>query len=94
MFIKHSMAYIVMPGGFDTLDELFDIFTLVQTKKKASLPIILYGKDFWEGLMDWVKTTMIDYGVINQDDLGLLHFVDTDNYENTYNFVEYAKIVF
>ena len=103
MFIKHSMAYIVMPGGFGTLDELFDTATLIQTKKKAQMPIILYGKDFWCGLMGWIKTAMIDLGVISQDDLKLLHLVDTDeeviniisnHYNNTYNSAEHAKIVF
>lgn len=49
------MAYIVMPGGFGTMDELFDTATLVQTKKKAYMPIILFGKDFWGGLVDWIK---------------------------------------
>ncbi len=103
MFIKHSMAYVVMPGGFGTLDELFDTATLVETKKKAPMPIILYGKDFWGGLVDWVKTTMIDYGVINQDDMELLHLVDTTDeaidiidkhYNNIYNSADHAKIVF
>ena len=103
MFIKHSIAYIVMPGGFGTLDELFDITTLVQTKKKAYMPIILYSTAFWGGLMDWVKTTMIDFGVISHDDLELLHLVDSvdeaieiiaNHYKNTYNSAEHSKIVF
>jgi uncharacterized protein (TIGR00730 family) len=103
MFIKHSIAYIVMPGGFGTLDELFDITTLVQTKKKADMPIILYSTAFWGGLMDWVKTTMIDFGVISHDDLELLHLVDSvdeaieiiaNHYKNTYNSAEHSKIVF
>ncbi|MGQ4002277.1 TIGR00730 family Rossman fold protein [Francisellaceae bacterium CB299] len=103
MFIKHSMAYIVMPGGFGTLDELFDTTTLIQTKKKAQMPIILYGKDFWSGLMDWVKTTMLEFDVISHDDLKLLHLVDSadeaieiiaDHYKNTYDSAEHARIVF
>ena len=103
MFIKHSIAYIVMPGGFGTLDELFDTATLIQTKKKAHMPIILYGIDFWSGLMDWVKTTMINFGVITRDDLELLHLVDTtdeainiiaNHYKNTYNSAEHVNIVF
>ena len=92
-----------MPGGFGTLDELFDTATLIETKKKALMPIILYGKDFWNGLMDWVKTTMIDFGMISRDDLELLHLVDTadeaieiiaNHYNNTYSSSENAKIVF
>lgn len=54
-FIKHSIAYIVMPGGFGTLDELFDILTLIQTEKKSKMPIILVGSDFWSGLVDWLE---------------------------------------
>jgi len=103
MFIKHSIAYVVMPGGFGTLDELFDITTLVQTKKKADMPIILYGKDFWAGLMDWIETTMVEFGVIDKNDLKLLHLVDSidetmeiieEHYKNTYSSAEHAKIVF
>jgi uncharacterized protein (TIGR00730 family) len=103
MFIKHSMAYIVMPGGFGTMDELFDITTLVQTKKKAYMPVILFGKDFWGGLFDWIKTTMIENGVIDRNDLKILHLVDTiedaieiirDHYNNTYHSAEHAKLVF
>ncbi|APC91326.1 MULTISPECIES: TIGR00730 family Rossman fold protein [Francisella] len=103
MFIKHSMAYIVMPGGFGTMDELFDTATLVQTKKKAYMPIILFGKDFWEGLVDWIKTTMLENDVIDKNDLKILHLVDTidevveiirDYYQNSYHAKEHAKIVF
>ncbi|AIT08992.1 methionyl-tRNA formyltransferase [Candidatus Francisella endociliophora] len=103
MFIKHSMAYVVMPGGFGTMDELFDISTLIQTGKKAFMPIILFGKDFWGGLMNWIKTTMIENGVIDRDDLKILHLVDTvdevieiirDHYNNTYSSEAHSKIVF
>lgn len=103
MFVKHSMAYVVMPGGFGTLDELFDITTLVQTKKKAYMPIILFGKDFWEGLLDWINTVMIDKGVINNEDRMLLHLVDDIDeaceiielhYKNTYHSQDHCKIVF
>lgn len=103
MFIKHSMAYIVMPGGFGTMDELFDTATLVQTKKKAYMPIILFGKDFWGGLMDWIKTTMVENDVIGRNDLKILHLVDTadevievirDHYNNTYSSKEHSKLIF
>ncbi|MFV9931207.1 MAG: TIGR00730 family Rossman fold protein [Francisella endosymbiont of Hyalomma asiaticum] len=103
MFIKHSMAYIVMPGGFGTMDELFDTATLVQTKKKAYMPIILFGKDFWGGLVDWIKTTMIENGVIDKNDLKILHLVNTieevieiirDYYQNFYHAKEHAKVIF
>lgn len=103
MFIKHSIAYVVMPGGFGTLDELFDITTLVQTKKKAHMPIILFGKDFWSGLMYWIETVMVDRGVINKEEVNLLRLVDSvdevmdiieEHYKNTYSSAEHAKIVF
>ncbi|MED7818638.1 MULTISPECIES: TIGR00730 family Rossman fold protein [unclassified Francisella] len=103
MFIKHSMAYIVMPGGFGTMDELFDISTLIQTEKKTYMPVILFGKDFWGGLVDWIKTTMLENGVINKDDLKILHLVDTteevidiirEYYQNAYHSKEHAHIVF
>lgn len=103
MFIKHSLAYVVMPGGFGTLDELFDITVLVQTHKKASMPIVLYGKDFWSGLIDWISTTLVDKGVIQKEDLKLLYLVDTvddayeiieNHYKNTYTSQDHSKIVF
>lgn len=103
MFIKHSMSYIVMPGGFGTLDELFDITTLIQTGKKVKMPIILYGKDFWGGLMDWIKTTLVSKGVIDKEEVKLLTLVDSideaigiiaEHYINTYSSKEHQKIVF
>ena len=72
MFVKHSMAYVVMPGGFGTLDELFNIATLVQTRKKRPMPIVLFNKAFWSGLLDWVKNTLLKQGVINASDRMLL----------------------
>lgn len=103
MFIKHSMAYVVMPGGFGTMDELFDISTLVQTGKKSHMPVILFGKDFWGGLIEWIKTTMIDNKVIDESDFKILHLVDNidetieiirDHYNNTYHSQEDSKIIF
>ncbi len=77
MFIKHSIAYIVMPGGFGTLDELFDIATLIQTGKKKPMPIILVGSNFWGGLIEWIKNTLITNKTISPDDIDLLSVVDT-----------------
>ncbi|WP_116964451.1 TIGR00730 family Rossman fold protein [Fastidiosibacter lacustris] len=77
MFVKHSMAYISMPGGFGTLDELFDIATLVQTKKKRHMPIILFNTRFWKGLLDWVNTKLIEEGVIGENDPNLLLTTDS-----------------
>ncbi len=77
MFVKHSMAYIGMPGGFGTLDELFDIATLVQTKKKRHMPIILFNTSFWGGLVEWIKTKLVAEGVISDDDTELLIMTDS-----------------
>ena len=78
MFVKYSQGFVVMPGGFGTLDELFEAMTLIQTHKIGKFPIILVGTDFWEGLMDWVKKTLLDsFGNISPKDLELIHLVDT-----------------
>lgn len=77
MFVKYSQGFVVMPGGFGTLDELFEATTLIQTNKIEKFPIILVGTAFWSGLMEWVRTTMLQAGNISADDLDLLHVVDT-----------------
>lgn len=78
MFVKYSQGFIVMPGGFGTLDELFEAITLIQTFKIARFPIVLVGKKFWGGLMDWVKTTLLEAeNNISKDDLDLFKLVDT-----------------
>ncbi|MBW1298707.1 TIGR00730 family Rossman fold protein [Aquimarina litoralis] len=78
MFVKYSQGFVVMPGGFGTLDELFEAITLIQTKKIAVFPIILVGSEFWGGLMDWVRSTLLDkFGNISPGDLDLIHLVDT-----------------
>jgi uncharacterized protein (TIGR00730 family) len=76
MFAKYAQAFVVMPGGFGTLDELFESVTLVQTKKVTPFPIILMGKEYWGGMLDWVKKTMIAEGTISEDDLALLSLTD------------------
>lgn len=78
MFVKYSQGFIVMPGGFGTLDELFESMTLIQTHKIGRFPIILVGKDFWGGLVEWVKKTLLDeFQNISPDDLDLWQVVDT-----------------
>lgn len=78
MFVKYSQGFVVMPGGFGTLDELFEAITLIQTHKIGKFPIILVGTDFWEGLLDWVKKTLLDtFNNISPGDLDLIHLVDT-----------------
>lgn len=76
MFVKYASAYVVMPGGFGTLDELAEILTLVQTKKSRRIPIILVHRPFWGGLLNWFATTMVDEGVINKEDLDLIQIID------------------
>ena len=76
MFVKYSQGFVVMPGGFGTLDELFEAITLIQTRKIARFPIILVGSDYWKGLIDWIKSTMVGWGTISPEDLELIHLVD------------------
>ncbi len=80
MFVKYSQGFVVMPGGFGTLDELFEAITLIQTHKIGKFPIILVGTDFWEGLLDWVKKTLLNsFSNISPKDLDLIHLVDTED---------------
>ena len=77
MFIKYSQGFIVMPGGFGTLDELSEAITLIQTQKIAKFPIVLVGTEFWSGLLDWFTGTLLKNKMINEDDLKLYRVVDT-----------------
>jgi len=80
MFVKYSQGFVVMPGGFGTLDELFEAITLIQTKKIEKFPIILVGTEYWTGLMDWVKATMVtEYKTVSPEDLNLIDIVDTED---------------
>jgi uncharacterized protein (TIGR00730 family) len=76
MFVKYSQAFVVMPGGFGTLDELFEAITLVQTGKIDRFPIILYGAEFWEGLKNWVDTTLKGTGKISPNDTDLIRIAN------------------
>ncbi len=77
MFMKYSQGYIVMPGGFGTLDELFEAITLIQTHKMVRFPIILVSKEFWSGIIDWIKNQLLKEKNINPGDLKLFSVVDT-----------------
>src|SRR6056297_3630050 len=80
MFVKYSQGFVVMPGGFGTLDELFEAMTLIQTHKIDKFPIILVGRDFWSGLVDWVQTTLLDgFQNISAPDMDLVQVVDTED---------------
>lgn len=76
MFVKNASAYVVLPGGFGTLDELMECITLVQTGKTLKMPIILVCESFWRGLVDWVKTTLVDEKMISPEDLDLIQIID------------------
>ncbi len=90
MFVKYASAYIIMPGGFGTLDELFEAVTLIQTQRIKPLPVILVGCDFWHGIIDWVKTTMLTEGNISPDDLDI--FKITDDPDEVLKIVKTSKI--
>ncbi|MCK8142405.1 TIGR00730 family Rossman fold protein [Flavobacterium sp. I-SCBP12n] len=78
MFVKYSQGFVVMPGGFGTMDELFEAITLIQTKKVAKFPIILVGTSFWSGLLDWIKTVLVEKELtVSPEDLNLFKIVDT-----------------
>ena len=76
MFVKYSQGFIVMPGGFGTMDELFESATLVQTGKIRSFPLVLVGTEYWSGLVEWIRSSMVDAGMISPGDVDLLHVVD------------------
>jgi len=76
MFVRFASAYVVMPGGFGTLDELSECLTLVQTGKSRRIPIILVGEEFWRGLLDWLDDTLVPAGMIGEQDMGLMQVLD------------------
>ncbi len=77
MFVKYSQGFVVMPGGFGTMDELFEAITLTQTNKTGRFPIVLVGSKFWSGLLEWLKNTLLEEGNISPEDLKLFRVVDT-----------------
>ncbi len=77
MFVKYAQGFVVLPGGFGTLDELFEAITLIQTEKIGKFPIVLVGKKFWSGLVGWIKEVVLEEGNINEKDLDLFYLVDT-----------------
>jgi len=76
MFVKYAQAFVILPGGFGTLDELFEALTLVQTRKVTRFPVILFGSAYWSGLIDWIRDTMVAQGTVGPGDLDLLHVTD------------------
>lgn len=86
MFIRYAQGYVFLPGGFGTLDELFEALTLIQTKKINAFPIYLMGKEYWTNMLDWIQTTMVSHGCISAQDFNL--FLITDNPEEVANGIE------
>ncbi len=91
MFIKYSMAFIGMPGGFGTLDELFESLTLMQTHRIKPFPVILVGSEFWGGLVDWIQEQMINGGMISQDDM--LYFQVMDDPEEVVRYIKRTVVL-
>ncbi|TVR82529.1 MAG: TIGR00730 family Rossman fold protein [Saprospirales bacterium] len=85
MFVKYAQGFVVMPGGFGTLDELFEVLTLIQTNKITPVPVILFGKDYWRGLVDWIVNTLVDQGKVSEVDLNL--FLLTDSVDETIEYI-------
>ncbi|MDQ7038339.1 MAG: TIGR00730 family Rossman fold protein [Aquificota bacterium] len=77
MLLKYSLAYVIFPGGFGTFDELFEALTLIQTGKSYRFPLILFGREFWEPLLDYMRNYMVRFGTIDESDLDLMNLVDT-----------------
>ena len=77
MFVKYSNAFVIFPGGFGTLDELFEALTLIQTRKIKNFPVILFGSEFWAEMLDWIENMMLKSKYISPDDRGLLHLTDS-----------------
>jgi len=76
MFVKYATVYIIMPGGFGTLDELFEAVTLIQTHRIKPFPVILVGTDYWSGLLEWIKATLLEHHKISDNDLDILQIMD------------------
>ncbi|MEN6317799.1 MAG: TIGR00730 family Rossman fold protein [Syntrophaceae bacterium] len=76
MFVKYAVAYVIMPGGFGTMDEFFEALTLIQTKRIKGFPVILMGSEYWKGLLDWIKNTMLQDDKIEPGDLDIIQVID------------------
>ena len=90
MFVKYSIAFVILPGGFGTLDELFEATTLIQTRKIKPFPVILVGKDYWKGLLDWMSNTVLREKMIGAEDLDILKTAETP--EEVLHWVQESRI--
>ena len=91
MFMKYSMAFICMPGGFGSMDELFESLTLIQTQRIKPFPIVLVGSSFWSGLVDWLKESLVENGTISETDLELFKIIDDP--EDVVSYIKKTVIV-
>lgn len=91
MFVKYAVAYVILPGGFGTMDELFEALTLIQTKRIKSFPVILMGSEYWQGLFDWLRKTMLAEGKITPADLDLIEVID-DPEEAVHHIKKYVIV--
>ena len=91
MFIKYAQGFIALPGGFGTMDELFESLTLIQTEKIGRFPIVLVGKEYWSGMYDWIRKTMLEESYLSEKDMDL--FLITDTIEETIDHINmfYSK---
>src|SRR5262245_48710563 len=90
MFVKYSIAFVILPGGFGTLDELFEAITLIQTRKIKPFPVILVDKDYWKGLLDWIANTLLREKMIAVEDLEIIRTVDTA--EEVLHWIQQSKV--
>jgi uncharacterized protein (TIGR00730 family) len=91
MFVKYAQAFVILPGGFGTMDELFEALTLVQTGKVTRFPVVLFGTEYWSGLLDWIRKTMLPAGKVNAPDLDLIR--TTDDIDETVRWVSESNDV-
>ncbi|PWW21157.1 hypothetical protein JD79_00285 [Geodermatophilus normandii] len=89
MFVKYAQAFVILPGGFGTLDELFEALTLVQTRKVTRFPVVLYGTEYWSGLVDWIRGSLLESGTISAGDLDL--FTVTDDVDEVLRLIRAAE---
>ena len=91
MLVKYSVAFVIFPGGFGTMDELFESLTLIQTDRIKSFPVILFGSEYWSGLIEWIKSTMLEQENISPEDLDL--FTITDSIEETIRIIQSSNLI-
>jgi uncharacterized protein (TIGR00730 family) len=91
MFVKYAVAYIIMPGGFGTLDELFEAVTLIQTDRIRSFPVVLVDSGYWGGLVDWIKKTLLKRKLISPEDMEIFSIVDTP--EEAVNIIRKTVVI-